>query len=238
LLQNPSQRASQQTFAICTLLVVCLEERHTSIGFSTQWNRSAMGVTRVSWGRLLNVPFFAVILFFWDPEASAPDDESERSLLVKMLEVLLRDSWRNAISSPFWVPPLLIDLLVEIHVGVLICWEGSLAKPHHLWTKKRSSLSRRCICRKSHIGHRICDDVTYGTCSGAATWGVSQRQHFFPWNSTEAKFRKVAWATLVEPSWVLLHWESCKDSTSRPRNFKDVEFPLLSKGHPSGAIDW
>jgi hypothetical protein len=69
---------------------------------------------------LLNVPFLAVILFFWDPEASALDDESERSLLVETLEVLLRDSSRNAISSPFLVPLLLVDLLVEIHVGVLI----------------------------------------------------------------------------------------------------------------------
>jgi hypothetical protein len=67
---------------------------------------------------LLNVPFLAVILFFWDPEASAPDDESERSLLVEMLEVLLRDSSRNAISSLFLVPPSLVDLLVKIHVGV------------------------------------------------------------------------------------------------------------------------
>ncbi len=69
---------------------------------------------------MLNVPFLAVILFFWDPEASPPDDKSERSLLVEMLEVLLRDSSRNAISSPFPVPPLLVDLLVKIHVGVSI----------------------------------------------------------------------------------------------------------------------
>jgi hypothetical protein len=58
---------------------------------------------------LLNVPFLAVILFFWDLEASALDDESERSLLVETLEVLLHDSSRNAIS-----------LLVEIHVRVSI----------------------------------------------------------------------------------------------------------------------
>ncbi len=61
-----------------------------------------------------------VILFFWDPEASAPDDESEQSLPVEMLEVLLRDSSRNTISSPFLVPPLLVDLLIKFHVGVLI----------------------------------------------------------------------------------------------------------------------
>ncbi len=61
-----------------------------------------------------------VILFFWDPEASAPDDESEQSLPVEMLEVLMCDSSRNAISSPIPVPPLLVDLLVEIHGGVLI----------------------------------------------------------------------------------------------------------------------
>jgi hypothetical protein len=29
------------------------------------------------------------------------------------------DSSRNMISSPFPVPPSLVDLLVEIHVGVL-----------------------------------------------------------------------------------------------------------------------
>ncbi len=62
-----------------------------------------------------------VILFFWDPEASAPDDESERSLPEEMLEVLMGDSFRNMISSPFLVPPLLIDLLIKFHIGVLIC---------------------------------------------------------------------------------------------------------------------
>jgi hypothetical protein len=79
-----------------------------------------MCVTQVSWGLLLNVPFLVVILFFWDPEASAPDDKSERRLLVETLEVLLRDSSRNALSSRFPVPPLLVDLLIKIHVGVLI----------------------------------------------------------------------------------------------------------------------
>jgi hypothetical protein len=69
-----------------------------------------------------------VILFLWDPEASAPDDKSEWSLLVKMLEILLRDSSRNAISSPFLLPPLLVDLLIKIHVGVLIGQDGSLPK--------------------------------------------------------------------------------------------------------------
>jgi hypothetical protein len=37
---------------------------------------------------LLNVPFLAVILFFWVPEASVPDDESERGLLAEMIKVL------------------------------------------------------------------------------------------------------------------------------------------------------
>jgi hypothetical protein len=69
---------------------------------------------------LLNIPFLAVILFFWVPEASTPDDESERSLPIERLEVLMRGSSRNAISSPFPEPPLLVDLLVEIHVGVLM----------------------------------------------------------------------------------------------------------------------
>jgi hypothetical protein len=69
---------------------------------------------------LLNVPFLAVILFFWDPEASAPDDESDWSLPVETLEALLRDSSRNAKSSPFLVSPSLVDLLIEIHVGVLM----------------------------------------------------------------------------------------------------------------------
>jgi hypothetical protein len=77
---------------------------------------------------LLNVLFLAVILFFWGSEASAPDDESERSLLVETLEVLLWDSSRNAISSPFPVPPLLVDLLINIHVGVSIGQDGSLPK--------------------------------------------------------------------------------------------------------------
>ncbi len=77
---------------------------------------------------MLNVPFLVVILFFWDPKASAPDDKSERSLLVETLEVLLRDSSRNAISSPFPVPLLLVDLLVKIHIGVSIGQDGSLLK--------------------------------------------------------------------------------------------------------------
>jgi hypothetical protein len=42
----------------------------------------------VSQGWLLNVPFLAVSLFFWVPEALSHDDESERSLLAEMLEVL------------------------------------------------------------------------------------------------------------------------------------------------------
>jgi hypothetical protein len=37
---------------------------------------------------LLNAPFLAVILFFWVPEASAPDNKSEQSLLAETLEVL------------------------------------------------------------------------------------------------------------------------------------------------------
>ena len=77
---------------------------------------------------MLHVPFLVVILFFWDTEASAPDDESERSLLVEMLEVILQDSSKNAISSPVPVPPLLVDLLVKIHVGVSIGRDGSLPK--------------------------------------------------------------------------------------------------------------
>ncbi len=77
---------------------------------------------------MLNVPLLAVILFFWDPEASAPDTKSERSLPVETLKVLLRDSSRNTINSPFPVAPLLVDLLVKIHIGVLIGRDGSLPK--------------------------------------------------------------------------------------------------------------
>ncbi len=152
-----------------TLLEVSPEECHTSIGCSTKLHRSAMGVTCVSRGWLLHVPFLAVILFFWDPEASAPDDESERSLPVETLEVLMRDSSRNAISSPFPVPPLLINLLVEIHVGVLMWWDRSLMKRVTREQKKRISGSCRCVCRKLRIGQRICNDVTLvllrGCCS-------------------------------------------------------------------------
>jgi hypothetical protein len=142
-----------------TLLEVSPEERHTLIGCSTQLHRSAMGVMHVSQGWLLNVPFLVVILFFWDPEASAPDNKSEWSLPVETLEVLLRDSSRNPISSPFPVPPLLVDLLVEIHVGVLMWRDGSLTK-RITCEPKRNSGSCRCVCRKSRVGHRICNDVT------------------------------------------------------------------------------
>jgi hypothetical protein len=61
-----------------------------------------------------------VNLFLWVPEASVPDDESERSLLDETLEVLLRDSFRNAIGSPFPVPPSHVDIHIKICVGVLI----------------------------------------------------------------------------------------------------------------------
>jgi hypothetical protein len=71
-----------------TLLEVSPEERRTSIGCSTQLPRSAVGVVHVSRGWLLNVLFLAVILFFWDPKASACEDKSERSLFAKTLEVL------------------------------------------------------------------------------------------------------------------------------------------------------
>ncbi len=145
------------------------EEHHTSIGCSTQVVRSAVGVKRVSRGWLLNVPFLVVILFFWDPEASAPDDESERSLPGEMLEVNLHDSSRNAISSPFPVPPLLVDLLKKNSLRSLDMMRWVSFETRHLvWTKKGISGSCRCVCRKSLVGCRICNDVTYGTCRGAA----------------------------------------------------------------------
>ena len=48
----------------------------------------------------------------------------------------------------------------------------------------------------------------------------------------EAEFLKVASVSLVEPLWVLLRRESCGDSTSRPRNFRDVEFPQEARVTP------
>ncbi len=48
--------------------------------------------------------------------------------LQRRLRYSSRDSSRNAISSSFPVPPLLIDLLVGIQVGVLIWQDGSLTK--------------------------------------------------------------------------------------------------------------
>ncbi len=118
------------------LLEVSPKERRTSIGYSTHLPRSAVGVTRLSWGWLLNIPFLVVILFFWDPEASAPNDESEQSLLVEMLEVLMRDSSRNVISSLFLVPPLLVDLLVKNSRRSLDRTRWVSSKMPHLWTKK------------------------------------------------------------------------------------------------------
>ncbi len=58
----------------------------SSISCSTQLPRSAVGVTRVSRGWLLNVPFCAVILFSWVPEALSHDEESEQRLFAEMLE--------------------------------------------------------------------------------------------------------------------------------------------------------
>jgi hypothetical protein len=73
-----------------------------SIGCSTQQPRSAVGVTRVSWGWLLNVPFlrssyssgFLRIFFSWQQvwAESACRDAWMYSL---------QDSSSNAISSPF-----------------------------------------------------------------------------------------------------------------------------------------
>ncbi len=59
-------------------------------------------------------------------EASVPDDESGWSLLGKTLEVLLRDSSRNAIGSPFPVPPLHVDIHEKNLVGVLMIETGLL----------------------------------------------------------------------------------------------------------------
>ncbi len=58
------------------------------IGCSTQLARSTVGVTRVSWSCLLNVPFLVVSLFFWVHEALFHDNESEQSLLAETLEIL------------------------------------------------------------------------------------------------------------------------------------------------------
>jgi hypothetical protein len=59
-------------------------------------------------------------------EASSPDNESEQSLLDKTLEVLLHDSRRNTLGSPFLVPPLHVDIRVKNHVGVLMIETGLL----------------------------------------------------------------------------------------------------------------
>jgi hypothetical protein len=48
----------------------------------------------------------------------------------------------------------------------------------------------------------------------------------------EAEFLKVAGVTLVELLWVLLRRESRGDSTSRPWNFGDVEFPQEARVTP------
>jgi hypothetical protein len=55
----------------------------------------------------------------------------------------MRDSSRNAISSPFPVPPSLVDLLVEILLGVLIGRDGSLTKRVTREQKKRIAGSCR-----------------------------------------------------------------------------------------------
>jgi hypothetical protein len=40
----------------------------------------------------------------------------------------------------------------------------------------------------------------------------------------------------AEPSWVLQRRESQRDSTSRPRSFGDVEFPLEARVTPVGLL--
>jgi hypothetical protein len=71
-----------------------------SIGCSTQLTESAVRVTRES-GLIAQRPFLVVSLFFWVPEALSHDDESERSLLAEMLEVLFAGLLKERISSPF-----------------------------------------------------------------------------------------------------------------------------------------
>ncbi len=68
-------------------------------------------------GLIAQVPYLAVNLFSRVLEDSVLDNESGWSLLDETLEVLLCDSSRNAIVSPFMVPPLHVDILVKIHVG-------------------------------------------------------------------------------------------------------------------------
>jgi hypothetical protein len=69
-------------------------------------------------GLIAQVPYLAVNLFLRVLEDSVLGNESGWSLLDVKLEVLLRDSSRNAIVSPFMVSPLHVDILVKIHVGV------------------------------------------------------------------------------------------------------------------------
>ncbi len=75
----------------------------SSIGCIIQLSRSAVGVTRISWGWLLNVPFFRsscssgfLRLFFswWHVRAESTCRDTWR--------YSLRDSSSNAISSLFW----------------------------------------------------------------------------------------------------------------------------------------
>ncbi len=98
-------------------------------------------------GLISQVPFFAVNLFVAVPEASSSDDESERSLLGETLEVLLRDSRRNTIGSPFPVPPSHVDIHLKIHVRVSITEMGLLQNRVTCEPKRRNSGSFRCVCR-------------------------------------------------------------------------------------------
>jgi hypothetical protein len=96
--------------------------------------------------------------------------------------------------------------------------------------QKQNSGSCRCVCRKLRVGRRICNDVTL-----VLIWELQRRASCRDSLSLEFHGSRVSQGCMSHPgtsSWVLLHRESRGDSTSRPWNFGDVEFPPGSKGIP------
>jgi hypothetical protein len=60
-------------------------------------------------------------------------------------------------------------------------------KTRHSRTKKRISGSCRCICRKTLVGRRVCNDITLYSFVGVARRESSRDRTSRPWNF-EAEF--------------------------------------------------
>ncbi len=112
----------------------------------------------------------------------------------------MRDSSRNAISSPFPVPPLLVDLVIEFTQESQCDETGLLQNASLVNQKKLISGSCRCVCRKLLVGRRICNDVTCGTPSWVLLVGSLGKTELLGLEILRQSFPQEARVTPVELS--------------------------------------